>query len=94
MYEFDIGGKDKRYMKKKIKYTNIKIGKVEVVKDFIPKPEKLVFKETNNEYDEIRQTKLFLESISRRLSDSEKGETFSTSQLKGGIHKKSPGKGK
>jgi hypothetical protein len=68
-------------MKKKIKYTNEKIGKVEVVKDFLPKPE-------------IIQTKLFIESISRGLSDSEKGETFSTSQLKGGIHKKRPGKGK
>jgi predicted DNA binding CopG/RHH family protein len=34
-------------MKKKIKYTNEKIGKVEVVKDFLPKPEELVFKEDN-----------------------------------------------
>ncbi len=32
-------------MKKKIKYSNEKIGKVEVVKDFLPKPEDLVFKE-------------------------------------------------
>lgn len=29
-------------MKKKITYTNEKIGKVEVVKDFLPKPEQLV----------------------------------------------------
>ena len=35
------------YMKKKIIYTNEKIGKVEVVKDFLPKPEELVFKEDN-----------------------------------------------
>jgi predicted DNA binding CopG/RHH family protein len=35
------------YMKKKIIYTNEKIGKVEVVKDFLPKPEDLVFKEDN-----------------------------------------------
>jgi len=34
-------------MKKKIKYTNEKIGKVKVVKDFLPKPEELVFKEDN-----------------------------------------------
>jgi predicted DNA binding CopG/RHH family protein len=34
-------------MKKKIIYTNEKIGKVEVVKDFLPKPEDLVFKEDN-----------------------------------------------
>ena len=32
-------------MKKKIKYGNEKIGKVEVVKDFLPKPEDLIFKE-------------------------------------------------
>jgi predicted DNA binding CopG/RHH family protein len=43
----DIGGKENRYMKKKIIYTNEKIGKVEVVKDFLPKPEELVFKEDN-----------------------------------------------
>lgn len=34
-------------MKKKIKYTNEKIGKVEVVKDFLPGPDELVFKEDN-----------------------------------------------
>jgi len=32
-------------MKKNIKYSNEKIGKVEIVKDFLPKPEELVFKE-------------------------------------------------
>jgi len=32
-------------MKKKIKYSNEKIGKVEIVDDFLPKPEDLVFKE-------------------------------------------------
>ncbi|HMN18177.1 MAG TPA: hypothetical protein PKD03_11190 [Ignavibacteriaceae bacterium] len=32
-------------MKKQIKYSNEEIGKVEVVKDFLPKPEDLVFKE-------------------------------------------------
>ena len=32
-------------MKKKIKYSDEKIGEVEVVKDFLPKPEELVFKE-------------------------------------------------
>ena len=32
-------------MKKKIKYSDEKIGKVEIVKDFLPKPEELVFKE-------------------------------------------------
>lgn len=40
-----IGGKENRYMKKKIKYSSEDIGKVEIVKDFLPKPEDLVFKE-------------------------------------------------
>jgi len=34
------------------------------------------------EFDKLRQTKLFIESISSGLSDSEKGEVFSTSNLK------------
>jgi predicted DNA binding CopG/RHH family protein len=32
-------------MKKKIKYTDERIGEVEVIKDFLPKPEDLVLKE-------------------------------------------------
>ena len=32
-------------MKKKIKYSNEKIGEIKIVKDFLPKPEDLVFKE-------------------------------------------------
>ncbi len=32
-------------MKKKIKYSDEEIGKVEIVKDFLPKPEDLVYKE-------------------------------------------------
>ncbi|KAF0150913.1 MAG: hypothetical protein FD143_2422 [Ignavibacteria bacterium] len=32
-------------MKKKIKYSDEKMGEVEVIKDFLPKPEELVFKE-------------------------------------------------
>ena len=32
-------------MKKKIKYSDKKIGKVEVVRDFLPAPQDLVFKE-------------------------------------------------
>ncbi|MEO6695131.1 MAG: CopG family transcriptional regulator [Ignavibacteria bacterium] len=34
-------------MKKKIKYTNENLGKLEVVRDFLPKPEELVLKENN-----------------------------------------------
>jgi predicted DNA binding CopG/RHH family protein len=32
-------------MRNKIKYSNEELGKVEVIKDFLPKPEDLVFKE-------------------------------------------------
>lgn len=32
-------------MKKKIKYSDEKIGKVKIIKDFLPTPEELVFKE-------------------------------------------------
>lgn len=34
------------------------------------------------EFDELRQTKLFIESVSRGLTDSDKGEVLSTSQLR------------
>ena len=40
-----IGEKEKRSMKKKIKYSNEELGKVEIIKDFLPSPEELVFKE-------------------------------------------------
>jgi hypothetical protein len=39
--------KENRFMKKKIKYTNEKIGRVEVVKDFLPRPDELAFGEAN-----------------------------------------------
>lgn len=39
------------------------------------------------EFDKLRETKLFIDSISRGLSDSEKGEVFSTSQLKNELKK-------
>jgi predicted DNA binding CopG/RHH family protein len=40
-----IGGKVNRYMKKKIKYSDEPIDEYEIVRDFLPKPEELVFKE-------------------------------------------------
>ena len=40
-----IGEKEKRSMKKKTKYSNEELGKVEIIKDFLPSPEELVFKE-------------------------------------------------
>lgn len=39
------------------------------------------------EFDELRQTKLFIDSISRGLSDSEKREVFSTSQIRRELQK-------
>lgn len=40
-----------------------------------------------SEFDELRQNKLFIDSISRGLSDSEKGEVLSTSQLRSELKK-------
>ena len=40
-----IGEKGKRYMKKKINYTDEKIGKLKIIKDFLPRPEDLILKE-------------------------------------------------
>jgi len=33
----DIGGKEERYMKKKIKYTKEPTGELKVIKDFLPR---------------------------------------------------------
>jgi predicted DNA binding CopG/RHH family protein len=41
----DIGGKENLSMKKKIKYTDEPMGKVKVIKDFLPSPEELALKE-------------------------------------------------
>jgi len=40
-----IGGKERGYMKGKIKYTDEPIGKVKVVSDFLPSPEELALKD-------------------------------------------------
>jgi prevent-host-death family protein len=40
-----------------------------------------------SEFDDLRQTKLFIDSIFRGLSNSEKGEVFSTSQLRSELQK-------
>ena len=47
-----------------------------------------------SEFDDLRQTKRFIESISRGLSDSEKEEIFSTSQLRNELQKSRFGKEK
>lgn len=40
-----IGGKGKRYMKEKIKYTDEPMGKAKVISDFLPSPEELALKD-------------------------------------------------
>jgi predicted DNA binding CopG/RHH family protein len=42
-----IGEKGGRSMKNKIKYTDEPIGKLRVIKDFLPPPDQLVLKEEN-----------------------------------------------
>jgi len=41
----DIDGKEKRYIKGKLKYTDEPIGKVKVISDFLPSPEELALKD-------------------------------------------------
>jgi prevent-host-death family protein len=45
-----------------------------------------------SEFDDLRQTKLFIDSISHGLSDSEKGEVLSTSELRIELDKTRAGK--
>lgn len=39
------------------------------------------------EFDELRETKLFIDSISRGLADSEKGKILTTSQIRNELKK-------
>lgn len=41
----DIGEKEKKFMTNKIKYTDEPMGNLRIVKDFLPSPEELAFKE-------------------------------------------------
>jgi predicted DNA binding CopG/RHH family protein len=43
----DIGGKEKKYMKTKIKYTEEPMGQLKVIEDFLPPPDQLALKEEN-----------------------------------------------
>lgn len=63
--ELDCGGKEKRYMKKKIKYTDEPMSKIRVVKDFLPPPDQLAYKE-----DTVKVT-LFLSKFSVDFFKSE-----------------------
>ena len=40
-----LGEKVRGFMKKKTKYSNEKIGELEIINDFLPRPEELVFNE-------------------------------------------------
>jgi predicted DNA binding CopG/RHH family protein len=40
-----IGGKEGRLMRKGVRYTDEPLGELRVIEDFLPPPEKLVFKE-------------------------------------------------
>ena len=41
------GGKENKFMKKKTNYTNEPVGKIEIIKDFLPSPEELVHRDSN-----------------------------------------------
>jgi predicted DNA binding CopG/RHH family protein len=41
----DIGEREKRFMKRKIKYTDEPMGKVKVISDFLPSPKELALKD-------------------------------------------------
>ena len=41
----DIGEKERKFMKKKIEYSDEPMGKVRVVSDFLPSPDELAFRE-------------------------------------------------
>ena len=43
----DIGGKEKEFMKTKIKYTDEPMGDLKIIDDFLPPPDQLAFKEDN-----------------------------------------------
>ena len=43
-----VGVKVKKFMKKKIKYTDEPMGEIKIIEDFLPRQEELVFKEDNS----------------------------------------------
>ena len=43
----DTGGKEKRFMKKAIKYTDELFGDIKIINDFLPSPKDLVLKDEN-----------------------------------------------
>lgn len=79
----DIGVKGKKFMRKKIKYTDEPMGEIEIIEDFLPPPEELVFKEDNTKVTialsrrsleffrkEARKHKTQYQKMIRRLLDA------------------------
>lgn len=62
-------------MKSKIKYTDEKMGKLKVIKDFIPSPDKLVLKEETGE-------RAFMKAVVEGLMDLEKGREVPLGDVK------------
>jgi len=56
MFEYLVratGVKAEKSMKKKVEYTDEPMGKIVIIKDFLPRPEELVFKEGTDDGEEI-----------------------------------------
>jgi predicted DNA binding CopG/RHH family protein len=67
----DIGEKEKRLMKKTIKYTDEPIGDLKIVADFLPSPKDLIFKD-----DTVKITiSLTKESVEFFKKEAEKHHT-------------------
>jgi len=75
--------KGKKFMRKKIKYTDEPMGEIEIIEDFLPPPEELVFKEDNTKVTialsrrsleffrkEARKHKTQYQKMIRRLLDA------------------------
>lgn len=67
----DIGEKEKRLMKKTIKYTDEPIGDLKIITDFLPSPKDLIFKD-----DTVKITiSLTKESVEFFKKEAEKHHT-------------------
>lgn len=67
----DIGEKEKRLMKKTIKYTDEPLGDLKIVADFLPSPKDLIFKD-----DTVKVTiSLTKESVEFFKKEAEKHHT-------------------
>ncbi len=82
LLELDTGGKESKFMKSRIQYTDEPLGDLRVVRDFLPPPHELVFEEdtikvtislsrTSVEYfkQEARRHRTAYQKMIRRLLD-------------------------